>query len=287
MQVLEVTKDDHLPKLLCNACVNALDNTYANAKKIQKFQQALENKFNNKLTTSAFQASSSSQIEKKPARPTHLNLTLQDLFNHNDTTEVIKPIINDTTKNGNNTELLSTPEGPHHEELKDYIASFPNENPPPALISPKNAELLIPSSTCKINSTEAKVTPQDTNIPTIHWAENEMFPTAVVTSTVSKPSSSLSITSTLKDYRPPSKALESLSKTSTGRYATTIYKCQVCTKAFATMAYLEEHMKLHAAEKSTISSQKDNTEMEVECTSCNKVMPNKDALRTHFMVSSA
>ena len=187
MQVLEVTKDDHLPKLLCNACVNALDNTYANAKKIQKFQQALENKFNNKLTTSAFQASSSSQIEKKPARPTHLNLTLQDLFNHNDTTT---EVINESTKNGNNAELLSTPEGPHHEELKDYIATFPNENQAPALISPRNAELLIPSSTCKIGvNSEATnlVSSKDTNIPTIHWAENEMFPTAV-TSTVSKPS---------------------------------------------------------------------------------------------------
>ena len=108
---------------------------------------------------------------------------------------------------------------------------------------------------------------------------NEMFPSAV---TVSKPSSSLSITSTLKDYRPPPK-LDG-TKT-TGRYATTIYKCQVCTKAFATMAYLEEHMKVHAAEKSTINSPKDQ-EMEVECTSCNKLMPNKDALRTHFMVNS-
>ena len=52
------------------------------------------------------------------------------------------------------------------------------------------------------------------------------------------------------------------------------------------MAYLEEHMKVHAAEKSTINNPKDQ-EMEVECTSCNKLMPNKDALRTHFMVSSA
>ena len=75
------------------------------------------------------------------------------------------------------------------------------------------------------------------------------------------PSSSLSITSTLKDYRPPSKGLESITKTTTGRYATTIYKCQVCTKAFATMAYLEEHMKLHAAEKSSISNQKDEGEI--------------------------
>ena len=39
----------------------------------------------------------------------------------------------------------------------------------------------------------------DTNsVPTIHWAENELFPTV----TVSKTSNS-SITSTLKDYRPP------------------------------------------------------------------------------------
>ena len=79
--------------------------------------------------------------------------------------------------------------------------------------------------------------------------------------------------------------MESITKTTTGRYATTIYKCQVCTKAFATMAYLEEHMKVHAAEKSTINNPKDQ-EMEVECTSCNKLMPNKDALRTHFMVNS-
>ena len=106
------------------------------------------------------------------------------MFNHNDTTT---EVINESTKNGNNAELLSTPEGPHHEELKDYIATFPNENQaPPALISPKNAELLIPSSTCKIGDNSAG-TKLDTNIPTIHWAENEMFPTAV-TSTVSKPS---------------------------------------------------------------------------------------------------
>ena len=269
-QVLEVTKDDHLPKILCTACCNALDNTYNNAKKIQKFQQLLETKFKpTKLVTFP------DSVEKKPSRPTHLNLTLQDLFNHNDTEINHKPI--ETTKNGN-AELLSTPEGPHHEELKDYIATFPHHENPPALISPKNAELLMPS---KLENTTAKLpTAEPDTIPTIQWAENEMFPSAV---TVSKPSSSLSITSTLKDYRPPPK-LDG-TKT-TGRYATTIYKCQVCTKAFATMAYLEEHMKLHA-DKATISNQngiKNEAEVEVECTSCHKLLPNKDALRTHFMV---
>ena len=89
----------------------------------------------------------------------------------------------------------------------------------------------------------------------------------------------MSITSTLKDYRPPPK----VDTKSTGRYATTIYKCQVCTKAFASMAFLEEHMKLHA-DKTSEPSKNTEDNIEVECTSCNKILPNKEALRNHFMV---
>ena len=95
---------------------------------------------------------------------------------------------------------------------------------------------------------------------------------------------------------------------SSGRYATTIYKCQVCTKAFATLAFLEEHMKLvHAAESSiktlklsppggatvnniafTIETNQTNNAIaassSIECSSCHKILPNKEALKSHFQV---
>ena len=91
------------------------------------------------------------EVPRKPVRPTHLNLSLQDLFTHNDT-ELVPKTAEKVTPNA---ELLSTPENPlpesngnHHDDLKDYIASFaPTSQPPPALISPKNAELLIPTTT--------------------------------------------------------------------------------------------------------------------------------------------
>ena len=98
---------------------------------------------------------------------------------------------------------------------------------------------------------------------------------------------------------------------SSGRYATTIYKCQVCTKAFATMAFLEEHMKTVHATAIGISETKSNNNppggasvnniafniqeptnirkdktnnATLECSSCHKILPNKEALKSHFQV---
>ena len=91
------------------------------------------------------------EVERKPVRPTNLNLSLQDLFTPNDTELIPK----NAEKITPNAELLSTPENPlpdsngnNPDDLKEYIASFaPTSQPPPALISPKNAELLIPTTT--------------------------------------------------------------------------------------------------------------------------------------------
>lgn len=97
---------------------------------------------------------------------------------------------------------------------------------------------------------------------------------------------------------------------SSGRYATTIYKCQVCTKAFATMAFLDEHMKTVHATAIGISETKSNNppggasvnniafniqeptnlrkdktnNATLECSSCYKILPSKEALKSHFQV---
>ena len=187
-----------------------------------------------------------------------------------------------------------------------------------------------------------------TTVPTLHWTENDIFPSAVV----SVPKST-SITSTLKDYRPPKMMADIVGTTlsqqplmglgqigvanttvtpapinlgtrpepqikqtnigtsSSGRYATTIYKCQVCTKAFATMAFLEEHMKtVHVTAIGLVSETKSNNppggasvnniafnikepanlrkdktnNATLECSSCHKILPSKEALKSHFQV---
>lgn len=185
-----------------------------------------------------------------------------------------------------------------------------------------------------------------TTVPTLHWTENDIFPSVVV----SVPKST-SITSTLKDYRPPKMMADVVGTTlshpliglgqigasttvtptpinlgtrpepqikqtnigtsSSGRYATTIYKCQVCTKAFATMAFLEEHMKTVHATAIGISETKSNNNppggasvnniafniqeptnirkdktnnATLECSSCHKILPNKESLKSHFQV---
>lgn len=170
----------------------------------------------------------------------------------------------------------------------------------------------------------------------MQWTDssNDFFATS--TSCKSSSSSSISaagsITSTLKDYRPPKLqasevASSSVSKTApatstaaaatviskvgtSSRYATTIYKCQVCTKAFASTAFLEEHMKVHNKAISVQDAVKLSTTMTtsvsvnnnfskntnehagkrrhehlVECSSCRKPFPDKEALISHFKVS--
>ena len=153
------------------------------------------------------------------------------------------------------------------------------------------------------------------NLPGLHWSENEIFQTVTTTSSGSlKPPNS--ITSTLKDYRPPkilaaeaannkgstpsttavvsavatansTIALPKIGTASSGRYATTIYKCQVCTKAFATIAFLEEHMKTHI-EKINVTNVsnpiKKKNEKNFECSSCHKSFQTKETLKSHFQV---
>ena len=122
-------------------------------------------------------------VEKKPlVRPTHLNLSLQDIFSQSEdisnlpvTSKISGSHINNGTSAEKATaELLSTPEGPlppetsTSEDLKIHeLLSFPSSRaesssqqmPPssqqtsqPMLISPKNAELLIPTSVTNIVS---------------------------------------------------------------------------------------------------------------------------------------
>lgn len=45
LQVLDINKEDALPKTLCSICCTALNNTFSNAKKIQKFQCTLREKY--------------------------------------------------------------------------------------------------------------------------------------------------------------------------------------------------------------------------------------------------
>ena len=63
----------------------------------------------------------------------------------------------------------------------------------------------------------------------------------------------------MKDYRPPPKA-NGLSIYQNGgleknpRLASTIYKCQTCTKGFVSQEILENHMKIHAETTSVTQS---------------------------------
>lgn len=43
--MLDFNKEDSLPNTLCSICCVSLNNTYSNAKKIQKFQMSLKEKF--------------------------------------------------------------------------------------------------------------------------------------------------------------------------------------------------------------------------------------------------
>ena len=121
-------------------------------------------------------------VEKKPlARPTHLNLSLQDIFSQSEDINNLPATSKSHVSNGTSVEkptaeLLSTPEGPlppetsTSEDLKihELLSAFPSSSqaesssqqmPPlsqqtsqPLLISPKNAELLIPTSVTNIVS---------------------------------------------------------------------------------------------------------------------------------------
>ena len=63
----------------------------------------------------------------------------------------------------------------------------------------------------------------------------------------------------MKDYRPPPKAnglsiYQNGSLEKNPRLASTIYKCQTCTKGFVSQEILENHMKIHAETTSVTQS---------------------------------
>jgi uncharacterized C2H2 Zn-finger protein len=189
-------------------------------------------------------------------------------------------------------------------------------------------------------------TTANNSIPTIHWAENELYPTA------SLPKSS----SSLKDYRPPKLATEavlhkveaslaeqedpsqpvSLVSHGAGHFKCSrcnvkfkdvnipacsnveannnsavvkhclnvhgtramVFRCPVCTKAFATTSTVEEHMRTHVDRTtvtnallsstsvllSSTSNNAGDVESELECSHCHKVFQNKPALKNHLQV---
>ena len=103
-------------------------------------------------------------------------------------------------------------------------------------------------------------------IPTIHWAENELYPSASLPK---------SITSTLKDYRPPPKTMisgENSNLEKIPRLASTIFRCQICTKAFVSQELLQNHIKIHA---DTISVTQSVTKTENSVVTENKILPDK------------
>ncbi len=121
-----------------------------------------------RLTLHQVQQSPLGAGEKKPIRPTHLNLSLQDLLNHPEDVALTSSKASLSSVGPEKNELLSTPEGPEAsstiEDLKIHeLLSFPAEtqlqehpDPVPTLISPRNAELLIPNKVTTIsNSTTA------------------------------------------------------------------------------------------------------------------------------------
>ena len=114
---------------------------------------------------------------EKKQRPTHLSL--QDIFSqHDDAPAADKLSKAESRAKSAETELLSTPEGPLPEtcasggdefKIQELLMFSSQQNVTPTLISPKNAELLI-STSSKMISTETTSNGSSSGAKIVYWA---------------------------------------------------------------------------------------------------------------------